>query len=114
VNKALQEIVLILQAKTWKIALGSGTTPAWVDNLTLENEVEREDAVVSLGTTYLENDTLIFDATFNFATSQTVSEVGVFCEDGTPFMLDRMQFNPMQVPENTPFPVKMAVPIRRP
>jgi hypothetical protein len=113
-NKALQSIVTILSAESWKLAIGTGTTPAWVDNETLQSEVAREDATVTKGTTYIVDDTLIFEASFVLASAESISEVGVFCVGATPFMLERMQFSPIDIPASRAFPVKMAVPIRRP
>jgi len=114
VNKALQEIVLILQAKTWRIAVGTGTTPAWVDNQTLQNEVSREDATVSLATTYIQDDTLVFEATFILGALTSISEIGIFCVNTPSFMLTRITFAPLEIPANMAFPVKIGVPIRRP
>jgi len=114
VNKALQEIVLILQAKTWRVAVGTGTTPAWITNETLENEVSRLDATVSLASTYIPDDTLVFEATFTFGALTAISEIGIFCVDTPSFMLTRLTFSPLEIPANIPFPVKIGVPIRRP
>lgn len=113
-NKSLQGIALILKDLTWEVAIGTGQTPAWVDNETLESEVDRADATVSLASLNIPDDTLIFDASFTLAAKATIAEIGVFKSGSDPFMLCRMLMTPIEFPAGYPIPIQMKVPLRRP
>ena len=77
-NNGIKAVATILQAEDWEIAFGTGTTPEWVDNATLEAEYARGDATVTLLTTDLADDTLNFHLEYMFTEIKTVSEYGVF------------------------------------
>jgi len=106
VNKAIQQLIQMLLAETWEIAIGSGSTPAWVDNETLETEIARLTATASLGSTLITNDTVILEVAFTFPDPKTVSEIGVFNAGATPFMYCRDVISPITYPANQPIIVK--------
>ncbi|MBA7541999.1 hypothetical protein ES705_34315 [subsurface metagenome] len=81
-------------SEAWEIAIGIGTTPAWADNLTLENEYARADATVALETGSVPYDTIVFDHIFEFTEIVEISEFGVFRKD-TGNMLCRWVVSPV-------------------
>jgi len=113
VNRAIKEIATMLSGLSWEIAIGSGRTPAWVDNETLENELLRKDASVSLVTTDVTNDTLEFYTKFIITESISVSEYGVFKKAPNPWMYCRIVTDPIDLHAGLEFPVKIRIQITR-
>jgi len=95
----------------WEIALGAGNTPYWHENLTLQAEIVREDALASLETTTVEDDTLKLEGTFTFEAEASVSEIGIFKKAPDSFLLCRIVIDTVGVPPSESFPVTVLIPI---
>lgn len=108
-NSGVQGIVAALQAQAWQIAVGSGSTHPWYDNLTLETETGRGDATVSLATTTFLNDTLLFEAEIAFVSEMNISEIGIFNVEGTEYMLLRKTFSVIPLPATVTLTVAYRV-----
>ena len=108
-NKGVQGIVSALQAQAWQIAVGSGSTRPWYDNLTLETETGRGDATVTLATTTFANDTLEFYAEIAFVSEMSISELGIFNVEGTEYMLLRKTFSAISLPATVSLIVRYRV-----
>jgi len=109
VNRGVQGILNTLKDQAWQIAVGSGSTNPWFDNLTLENETGRVDATVSLATTVFENDTLLFEGTIVFVSEMSISEIGIFNVESTEYMLLRRVFSAIPLPATVSMPVRYRV-----
>ena len=112
-NKAIQAIAALLQAETWKMAIGTGTNPAWIDNQSLQTEIDRQDVIPTLETTNLLNDTLVFDGTFAMADPTNLSELGLFLGAPTAILFCRITFTPITIPAGFPLPIKVKVVVVR-
>lgn len=113
VNKAIEGVATLLKNQTWSVAVGTGTTPAWYDNQTLESELSRLDASVSLETRNLLNDTVLFEATFTFSEIKTLTEYGVFSKTSPPYLLTRVVQAPTGLQANQPIIVRLHLTARR-
>lgn len=76
------------------VAVGTGTTTPSATDTALVNEVMRVSATVSLITTTTTNDTLKLLATFNFTSSYTIGECGVFDASSGGNMYSRALISP--------------------
>jgi hypothetical protein len=104
VNNAIKLLIQKLSTLSYQIAIGTGTTPPWVDNLTLEKEYARADATVEIETTKITGDTLKLSATFTLSEAVSISEFGVF-EKETGIMICRQVIAPVELPVSTPLNV---------
>jgi len=94
------------------IAIGTddGTTLALdATNTSLGNETHREAATVSLETTNVTNDTAVFEAMFNFASSYAITESGVFDAASGGNMLCRQTFAPINVADGDSLIVRWKI-----
>lgn len=88
VNQGIQKVAELLSGETWQIAVGTGTTPEWVDNETLEQEYGRWDASASLITSKIENDTIRFHLEHIFEEEKDITEYGIIHKNSA-IMIDR-------------------------
>lgn len=93
---AIKFLVQQLSTLSYQIAVGTGRNPAWREDKTLQNEVARADATVTIETTEIEGDTLSFEATFTFEERIEITEFGVF-EKTTGTMMCRIVTNPVEI-----------------
>lgn len=105
VNIGIKSLIALLSNEVWEIALGTGKTSEWADNLTLENEYTRDDATLSIISTNITDDTLRFEATFPFAEEKEISELGIFHKSGG-WMLIRKVFVSVPIPASYELPVR--------
>jgi len=113
VHSGIRGVADILKNNTYEMAVGEGTTPAWVDNTTLQSEVKRLDVVPSLISTNIVNDTLLFDAVMTVDAAYDLSEIGIFKKEPSGFLLCRIVITPIPISANRPIPIKIRMPITK-
>jgi len=111
VNVGIKRVAEVLQNESWELAIGTGTTFPWTDNLTLQNEYARADATVTLTSTTIDSDTLNFHIELVFTEEKIISEFGIFHKT-TGKMLARAIQIPVTVPVSNTFYVDYIVQIK--
>ncbi|MGV9141447.1 MAG: hypothetical protein ACOC1X_00755 [Promethearchaeota archaeon] len=94
------------------IAIGSGATEAFsADDTELVTEEQRETATTSTDTTDVSGDTSKFVASFNFSSSKTINESGVFNSDSDGDMLCAQYISDINVEDGDSLEVTFKVDI---
>lgn len=108
VNRGLKGIIELLNAETWEIVIGTGTTPEHWENLTLENEYDRADATNAIITTLVADDTLELSAEFEMTEIVAISEFAVVHKSPS-WMLMRKKITAVEVPAGYTIPVTIEI-----
>jgi len=89
------------------IGIGIGTNPPATSQTSLQSQIKREAATLS----YEANYKTIFEKTFSFASTYTITEAGIFSLAVGGVMLDRFTFTGKEVNDVTTLYIKVTITI---
>lgn len=117
VNVGKQEIAKLLGAGLGgvsfsHIAIGTGTTAPASTDTALGAEVMRAAATVTLETTNITNDTVVFTADFSFTSAYAITEAGVFNAATGGVLLDRITFATKNVDNRDTLRIVMKITVQ--